>query len=82
VAAIESIRRRRTSANPVGSYAEGGYTDSKNYGQAAAVDTASIDKFCKAVDKLLTTPQQSYVVLNDINAAQELNNRFKKASGK
>ena len=82
VAAIESIRRRRTSANPVGSYAEGGYTDSKNYGQAAAVDTASIDKFCKAVDKLLTTPQKSYVVLNDVNAAQELNDRFKKAAGK
>jgi len=82
VAAIESVRRRRTSINPVGSYAEGGYTGSKDYGQAAAVDTKAIDKFCKAVDKLVDTPQKSYVVVSDINAAQELKNRFKKAAGK
>lgn len=72
VKVIESIRRNRTSANPWPGYYEGGkVTERERLGQ-------DIDRLNRAAEKLerasrnLSRPAKSYVLLSDINAAQDL----------
>lgn len=72
VKVIESIRRNRTSANPWPGYYEGGkVTERERPGQ-------DIDRLNRAARKLerasrnLSRPAKSYVLLSDINAAQDL----------
>ena len=72
VKVIESIRRNRTSANPWPGYYEGGkVTERERPGQ-------DIDRLNRAAEKLerasrnLSRPAKSYVLLSDINAAQDL----------
>lgn len=72
VKVIESIRRNRTSDNPWPGYYEGGkVTERERPGQ-------DIDRLNRAAEKLerasrnLSRPAKSYVLLSDINAAQDL----------
>ena len=73
VASIESRRRRRTSANALPGFAEGGYT-----GMNRTDDI--LDKILHAIRDSNENPTPAYVVLSEANAQQDTMNRFKKRS--
>lgn len=75
VASIESRRRRRTSANALPGFAEGGYT-----GRTIGNSEDLLTKILHALEKKQSEPIQTYVSLTDLNAKQQLRNRFKKAT--
>lgn len=72
VKVIESIRRNRTAANPWPGYYEGGKVDRQDH------PMPDVDRLTRAAEKLekasrnLSRPAKSYVLLSDINAAQDL----------
>lgn len=72
VKVIESIRRNRTTANPWPGYYEGGKVDRQDRPQK------DLDRLTRAAEKLeeasrnLSRPAKSYVLLSDINAAEDL----------
>lgn len=72
VKVIESIRRNRTTANPWPGYYEGGKVDRQDRSQQ------DLDRLTRAAEKLekasrnLSRPTKSYVLLSDINAAEDL----------
>lgn len=73
VASIESRRRRRTSANALPGFAEGGYT-----GMNRTDDI--LDKILHAILDSNENPIPAYVLLSEANAQQDTMNRFKKRS--
>lgn len=73
VASIESRRRRRTSANALPGFAEGGYT-----GMNRTDDI--LDKILHAIRDSNENPIPAYVLLSEANAQQDTMNRFKKRS--
>lgn len=74
VANIESRRIRKIpSSSKSQGYADGGYVNGQNQNN----DSDILNSILAKLDKISSTPSRSYVVLSDVNAAQELNNRFK-----
>ncbi|WP_291585931.1 phage tail tape measure protein [Bacteroides sp.] len=79
VKVIESIRRQRTTANPLPGYYEGGHVEDR-------IDTQveSPSKLDKAAERLeaaanrLSQPLKSYVLLSDINDAEEIKYKSEK----
>ena len=76
VASIENIRRRRTSANSLPGYAEGGYTGITSGGTRQTEDLLS--QILEVLQNNNDTPLPAYVVLSSLNAKQETLNQFKK----
>lgn len=77
VASIESRRRRRTSANALPGFAEGGYTGAMPSGRATS---DILTKILKAVEQTNARPVKTYVTLTDLDAQQSLRQRFKKTT--
>lgn len=79
VKVIESIRRQRTAANPLPGYSEGGRVSERNNTQSEA--PSKLDKAAElleaAADKL-SQPLKSYVLLSDINDAEEIKYKSEK----
>lgn len=75
VANIESRRRRRTSANALPGFAEGGYTGIPSGGRQTE---DLLSQILTAVRDNNENPIPAYVVLSDVNAQQEVLDRFKK----
>ena len=75
VANIESRRRRRTSANALPGFAEGGYTGFPSEGRQTE---DLLSQILTAVRDNNENPIPAYVVLSDVNAQQEVLDRFKK----
>lgn len=75
VANIESRRRRRTSANALPGFAEGGYTGFPSGGRQTE---DLLSQILTAVRDNNENPIPAYVVLSDVNAQQEVLDRFKK----
>ncbi len=75
VASIETRRRRRTSSNPMPGFSDGGYTDSVS-GQTGRSE-AILESIAILLGDLIEEPIPAYVVLSDLQAKQELSNRFK-----
>lgn len=74
VAGIESKRRRRTSAHALPGFAEGGYTG------VPADTTASppvLEEILAILYSISNTPIPAYIALSEIDAAQEIRNKFK-----
>lgn len=69
VAAIESRRRRRTSANALPGYAEGGYAGVP--GQSSNTDRI-LSNILAAVVRRQEQPAKAYVVLSELQAQQDL----------
>ena len=76
VATIESKRRRRTSANALPGFAEGGYTGSAS-GMGRQTDHL-LEQILSEIRTGNETPVPAYFVLSDLYAKQELENRMKK----
>lgn len=77
VASIESRRRRRTSANALPGFAEGGYTGAMPSGRATS---DILTKILKAVEQTNARPVKTYITLTDLDAQQSLRQRFKKTT--
>lgn len=77
VKTIESIRRQRTGMNPLPGYSEGGYVSSGSASSTGADSAGLIAATQQLVDaaKELKKPQRNYVLLTDINAASDLQNK-------
>ena len=75
VASIESRRRRRTSINALPGFAEGGYTGLS--GSSRQTDDL-LDRIYKAIEAGNNNPIPAYVVLSEINAKQDVIDRFRK----
>ena len=75
VASIESRRRRRTSANALPGFAEGGYTGSVA-GSGRSDDL--LRQILGAIVAGNANPTPAYVVLSQLNAKQETLDQFKK----
>ena len=77
VASIESRRRRRTSANALPGFAEGGYTGATSGGRHT---DELLDKILVAIERGNSTPAKAYVVLSDLNEKQKQQSRMNKKS--
>lgn len=77
VATIESRRRRRTSANALPGFAEGGYTGVS--GGSRQTDDI-LNRILNAIVAGNEEPTPAYVVLSELEAKTELRNRFRKTS--
>ncbi|MDO4780153.1 MAG: phage tail tape measure protein [Bacteroides sp.] len=81
VKAIESIRRQRTSLNPLPGYSEGGYVSGKTKIMDSTTNNGSNDltqaatALRTAASTLTEKPIRTYVLLSDVNSAYELKNR-------
>lgn len=75
VASIETRRRRRTSANALPGFAEGGYTGLS--GSSRQTEDL-LDRIYKAIEAGNNNPIPAYVVLSEINAKQDVIDRFRK----
>lgn len=75
VAGIESKRRRRTSAHALPGFAEGGYTGQpeENPDQSSPI----LAEILSLLYSIADTPIPAYIALSDLDAAQEIRNRFK-----
>lgn len=79
VKVIESIRRQRTTANPLPGYSEGGHVEDR-----VNTQVESPSKLDKAAERLeaaanrLSQPLKSYVLLSDINEAEEIKYKSEK----
>lgn len=76
VASIETRRRRRTSANALPGFAEGGYTGAI-YGTDRHT-TSLLEQILKELRSGNENPTPAYVVLSELYAKQELEARMKK----
>ena len=76
VANIETRRRRRTSANALPGFAEGGYTGMAS-GLGKQTD-ALLEQILKEIRTGNETPTPAYFVLSDLYAKQELEAKMKK----
>jgi TP901 family phage tail tape measure protein len=79
VKVIESIRRQRTAANPLPGYSEGGHVAERNNMQIEA--PSKLDKaaeLLEAAANRLSQPLKSYVLLSDINEAEEIKYKSEK----
>lgn len=81
VKAIESIRRQRTSLNPLPGYSEGGYVSGKTKIMDSTTNNGSNDltqaatALRTAASTLTEKPIRTYVLLSDVNSAYDLKNR-------
>lgn len=75
VAGIESKRRRRTASHALPGFAEGGYTGqpSENPDQSSPILLEILSLLYSIAD----TPIPAYIALSDLDAAQEIRNKFK-----
>lgn len=76
VASIETRRRRRTSANALPGFAEGGYTGIVS-GSGRQTDEL-LSKILRAIQISNDNPVPAYVVLSELNAKQETIDSFKR----
>lgn len=77
VAAIESKRRQRTSRNALPGFAEGGYTDVMTNQQNLS-DTRILNQIYFLLTKMSKQPIKAYTVLSEMEAKQDMRNRFKR----
>lgn len=75
VAGIESKRRRRTASHALPGFAEGGYTGqpSENPDQSSPI----LSEILSLLYSIADTPIPAYIALSDLDAAQEIRNKFK-----
>ena len=74
VASIETRRRRRTSANALPGFAEGGYT---GFAGGSRQTEDLLGRILRAIETNNENPTPAYVVLSELNAKQEVVNKFK-----
>lgn len=77
VAAIESKRRQRTSRNALPGFAEGGYTDVMTNQQDRS-DSRILNQIYFLLTKMSKQPIKAYTVLSEMEAKQDMRNRFKR----
>ena len=77
VAAIESKRRQRTSRNALPGFAEGGYTDVMTNQQDRS-DSRILNQIYYLLTKMSKQPIKAYTVLSEMEAKQDMRNRFKR----
>ena len=73
VASIESRRRRRTSANALPGFAEGGYTGDSKTEQI-------LTDILRAIENNNDNPVPAYVVLSEYEAKKDLCERIRRAA--
>ena len=75
VAGIESKRRKRTASHALPGFAEGGYTGQpdENPDQSSPILLEILSLLYSIAD----TPIPAYIALSDLDAAQEIRNKFK-----
>ena len=78
VKVIESIRRQRTSANPLPGYSEGGHVQDRESSQIGFPDLTKAAEHLERASENLGRPTKSYVLLTDINAAEEIQRKSEK----
>lgn len=79
VKVIESIRRQRTTANPLPGYSEGGHVSERNNTQIEAPSKLNkAAELLEAAANRLSQPLKSYVLLSDINEAEEIKYKSEK----
>lgn len=79
VKVIESIRRQRTAANPLPGYSEGGHVSERNNTQIEAPSKLNkAAELLEAAANRLSQPLKSYVLLSDINEAEEIKYKSEK----
>lgn len=72
VKVIESIRRQRTSSNPLPGYSDGGHVQDREMTQVGCPDLVKAAEHLEKATENLGRPSKSYVLLSDINAAEEI----------
>lgn len=84
-ARLEAVRRSGNFQSGVSGFASGGFASESKTVNPVQPSDINIDGFNAAVEKFAATvekPIKAYTVLSDVNAAQELDNRLKKITGK
>lgn len=78
VASIESRRRQRTSRNALPGFAEGGYTGALPEKTMASSETRLLNQIYRLLSDLRKNPIKAYTVLSEMEAKQDMRNRFKR----
>lgn len=78
VASIESRRRQRTSRNALPGFAEGGYTRALPEKTMASSETRLLNQIYRLLSDLRKNPIKAYTVLSEMEAKQDMRNRFKR----
>ncbi len=83
-ARLEAVRKQEMLERR--GFASGGYTSHREAPvpsvAGSELSKKDIDRFCKAIDKLYSTPLSAVVSLKDLERKQETSRRFKSISGK
>lgn len=83
-ARLEAVRKQEMLERR--GFASGGYTSTRETptpsAQGGELTRKDVDRFCKAIDKLYSTPLSAVVSLKELERKQEVNRRFKSISGK
>lgn len=78
VKVIESIRRQRTGANPLPGYSEGGRVQDRTTNQVNCPELLKAAERLEKATENLGKPTRSYVLLSDINEAEEIKSKSEK----
>lgn len=72
VKVIESIRRQRTTSNPLPGYSDGGHVQDRTANQINCPELIKAAERLERASENLGRPSKNYVLLSDINAAEEI----------
>lgn len=78
VKVIESIRRQRTVANPLPGYSEGGHVQDQSANQVNCPELIKAAERLEKASENLGKPARNYVLLSDINDAEEIKYKSEK----
>ena len=78
VKVIESIRRQRTVANPLPGYSEGGHVQDQSTNQVNCPELIKAAERLEKASENLGKPARNYVLLSDINDAEEIKYKSEK----
>lgn len=78
VKVIESIRRQRTPANPLPGYSEGGNAQDQPANQVNCPELIKAAERLEKASENLGKPARNYVLLSDINEAEEIKYKSEK----
>ena len=86
VSALEALRRRSVSANPLPrqGFAQGGYTGAPSQadGETSRLLAERLDHLSAAIETLTRTPIKAYTVYSELQKTAELYNKSKRIGGK
>lgn len=78
VKVIESIRRQRTATNPLPGYSEGGHVQDQSANQVNCPELIKAAERLEKASENLGKPARNYVLLSDINDAEEIKYKSEK----